>query len=129
MKISKKRKLKYTKDKSNKSLFFHTISMSTLLSQLESLLKNSPKLTRQDVLEMTECILQEYLNQQMHIHTTPLTPTSKNDESTNSEKVKVEKDKDGDYIDKDGYIYNIDSGIRIGEKDLKTQQKTMYNIV
>ena len=93
---------------------------NTLTSQVESIIKNV-KLTRQDVLELTECILQEYIDQQLIEHGER--------EDDDEQKVDVKQDDDGDFIDKDGYIYDIKTHIRIGQKDLQTKEKVMYSIV
>lgn len=101
----------------------------SLVLPFQSLLK-TVILTRENVLELTECIIQEYLDQQK-------TDIDDNSEVDNEPIIDVNPDGDGDYIDKDGYIYsitvdskeNIKTGIRIGEKDLKTNKKTMYHVI
>jgi len=96
--------------------------MSSLISQLESIIK-PVQLTQQDVLELTECIIHEYLDQQRkHIH-------PDEEEEENEQAISVESDSEGDYIDKEGYIYDTKNRIRIGKKDLKTKEKVMYNVV
>lgn len=93
----------------------------SLVTQLETLVK-SVTLTRQDVLELTECIIQEYLTQQQ-------SELGSEEDEENERQISVECDDDGDYIDKEGYIYDIKTHIRIGQKDLKTKEKTMFNVI
>ena len=93
----------------------------TLVTQLDALIK-SVTLTRQDVLELTECIIQEYLSQQ-------LSNIGNEEDEENEQEISVHYDSEGDYIDKDGYIYNLKTHIRIGQKDLKTKKKIMFNVV
>jgi hypothetical protein len=96
--------------------------MSSIVTQLESLLK-SVTLSRQDVLELTECVIQEYLNQQekeMGVHS---------EDDDEEQLIDVHLDEDGDYVDEEGYIYDEKTHIRIGQKDLKTKEKTMFNVV
>ena len=97
--------------------------MSSLIAQFESLIKDV-QLTRQNVLELTECILNVYLDQQQRKN------ASESDNNDNDEEyISVCSDSEGDCIDKEGYIYDTKSHIRIGKKDLKTKEKEMYNIV
>lgn len=96
--------------------------MSSLVSQLQSIISNTP-LTQQDVLELTECVILEYLTQQRKL----MNPDEEQDED--DKVISVEDDSDGDCIDKEGYIYDKKSHIRIGQKNLKTKEKVMYNIV
>ncbi len=93
--------------------------MSSIVTQLESLIK-TVKLTQQDVLELTECVIHQYLDQQRK---------EINPSEDNENEISVESDSEGDYIDKEGYIYDTKSHIRIGKKNLKTKEKVMYNIV
>lgn len=95
------------------------MSENSLIFRVESLIKNVT-LTRQDVLELTECVIQEYLNQQR---------CELDSDDSDEEPISVNEDEEGDLIDEEGYIYDKDTHIRIGEKDLKTKKRNMYNIV
>ena len=90
----------------------------SIVNNLRGLLK-SVTLSKQDVLELTECIIQEYIEQQ----------ENNNEYCDPEQTVKVHKDDDGDIVDDEGFIYDQKLNIRIGEKDLKTKEKIMYNVV
>lgn len=96
----------------------------SLVSQLHSLIR-AVDLTRQDVLELTECVIQEYLDQQHAGNSLDKDQYDQQDEHV----ISVSCDSEGDYIDEEGYIYDIKSRIRIGQKDLKTKEKTMFNVI
>lgn len=89
--------------------------MTTLSNEIENLLKEKI-LTKQDVLEMTERIIQIYLNQQEDFH-------------KNDEEISVESDSEGDYIDNKGNIYDIQTKNLIGKKNMQTKKKQMFNVV
>ncbi len=97
--------------------------MNSLSNQVERLLKSSKsKLTRQDVLEIVQCVTTVYLDQRER-------DLGADNIDSDEDAVSVESDSEGDYIDKEGNIYDVETKVLIGKKDLKTKEKTMYNVL
>jgi hypothetical protein len=100
--------------------------MSGVVDDVRTLLAKHGALTLQNVLEIEECVLKSYLEQREK----QIKESCSNDSDESSEEaISVESDSEGDYIDKEGNIYNVNSKQLIGKKDLKTKEKVMYNVL
>ena len=96
--------------------------MNTLADRVEILLKQHT-LTKQDFMEITERVLQIYIDQREK------EILQEGQISSDDEAVSVQSDSEGDYIDKKGNIYDVKSKLLIGKKDLNTKKKQMFNLV
>lgn len=95
---------------------------SALIKDINALV-SANKLSLQDVIEINECVLKMYISQrekEIREHCS---------DDSGGDAISVDSDSEGDYIDKNGNIYDISSKELIGKKDLKTKEKTMYNVV
>ena len=57
----------------------------------------------------------------------PVEQIKKEEKKYEEVEISVEQDKEGDYVDKEGNIYDIETSEIIGKKDLKTGKKTFTN--
>lgn len=90
--------------------------MGSLADKIDILL-HQHTLTRQDVIEINERIIQAYLDQ------------TEREMGSDDDAVSVHSDSEGDHIDFEGNIYDENTEILIGKKNLKTKKKKMFNVV
>lgn len=93
-------------------------TMSQLVEHLKEYIHSTKtELQIRDVLEINEYVLRTFLEQKsIHQKIDTSLPTAE-----------IKQDNDGDYVDKDGFIYDIQTQCRIGEK--KGTEKIIYKII
>jgi hypothetical protein len=102
----------------------------SLLSQIEKWVHSTTTtepLKLRDVLEIQEYLTKTYIEQTLQQQLQNNDDSEGNGDGEGG--LSVEADKDGDYIDKDGFVYDISSNERIGHKDPQSGEKTWFKKV
>lgn len=92
--------------------------MSHLVEHLKEFIHSTKtELQIRDVLEINEYVLRTFLEQK----------SIQQKVDSNLPTVEIKQDNDGDYVDKEGFIYDIQTQCRIGEK--KGTEKIIYKVI
>ena len=92
--------------------------MSHLVEHLKEFIHSTKtELQIRDVLEINEYVLRTFLEQK----------SIQQKVDSNLPTVEIKQDNDGDYVDKEGFIYEIQTQCIIGEK--KGTEKIIYKVI
>ena len=92
--------------------------MSHLVEHLKEYIHSTKtELQIRDVLEINEYVLRTFLEQK----------SIQQKVDSNLPTVEIKQDNEGDYVDKEGFIYDIKTQCRIGEK--KGTEKIIYKVI